>query len=194
MSRVRSRTPRELEVARTSVEHRRKSPELKKDLSSRRSPPTVEARRLAELAMAAGFGASADDLILRSDRESLAMLGADDDSPLLADVLRWQGSVLRDGSETVERVRVARFVVELLGDGETALVQVLRVRRLAAVAQHRSLPAQNVREQRRVVVGAQHRERLAIGPENQIVGGRAEARRHRQLSQAASFDSRRRST
>lgn len=102
MSRVRSRTPRELEVARTSVEHRRKSPELKKDLSPRRSPPTVEARRLAELAMAAGFGASADDLILRSDRESLAMLGADDDSPLLADVLRWQGSVLRDRGQTTD--------------------------------------------------------------------------------------------
>jgi hypothetical protein len=89
-------------VARTSVEHRRKSPELKKDLSPRRSPPTVEARRLAELAMAAGFGASADDLILRSDRESLAMLGADDDSPLLADVLRWQGSVLRDRGQTTD--------------------------------------------------------------------------------------------
>jgi tetratricopeptide (TPR) repeat protein len=50
--------------------------------------------------MAAGFGSTADDLILRSDRESLAMLGADEDSPLLADVLRWQGSVVRDRGQT----------------------------------------------------------------------------------------------
>jgi tetratricopeptide (TPR) repeat protein len=62
----------------------------------------VEGRRLAELAMAAGFGSTADDLILRSDRESLAMLGADEDSPLLADVLRWQGSVVRDRGQTTD--------------------------------------------------------------------------------------------
>src|SRR5207249_3758685 len=42
------------------------------------------------------------DLILRSDRESLALLGADEDSPLLADVLRWQGSVLRDRGQTTD--------------------------------------------------------------------------------------------
>lgn len=52
--------------------------------------------------MAAGFGSSVDDLILRSDRESLALLGADEDSPLLADVLRWQGSVVRDRGQTTD--------------------------------------------------------------------------------------------
>ncbi len=62
----------------------------------------MEGRRLAELAMAAGFGSTADDLILRSDRESLALLGADEDSPLLADVLRWQGSVVRDRGQTTD--------------------------------------------------------------------------------------------
>ena len=98
-------------MARTSAEYRkgptrRKPSELKKDLMPRRSPPTIEARRLAELAMAAGFGAAADELILRSDRESLALLGADDGSPLLADVLRWQGSVLRDRGQTSDAERL----------------------------------------------------------------------------------------
>jgi tetratricopeptide (TPR) repeat protein len=80
----------------------RKSSDPRKNLGPRRTPPTVEGRRLAELAMAAGFGSTADDLILRSDRDSLAMLGADEDSPLLADVLRWQGSVVRDRGQTTD--------------------------------------------------------------------------------------------
>ncbi|MEO5567464.1 MAG: tetratricopeptide repeat protein [Gemmatimonadaceae bacterium] len=80
----------------------RKQSDQKRGLSPRSTPPTVEGRRLAELAMAAGFGSTADDLILRSDRESLALLGADEDSPLLADVLRWQGSVLRDRGQTTD--------------------------------------------------------------------------------------------
>lgn len=78
----------------------RRKGDARKPLPPRRTPPTVEARRLAELAMAAGFGSTADDLILRSDRESLALLGAAEESPLLADILRWQGSVLRDRGVT----------------------------------------------------------------------------------------------
>jgi tetratricopeptide (TPR) repeat protein len=74
----------------------------KPDRIPRRTPPTVEGRRLIELAMAAGFGSAPGDLILRSDRESLAILGGDEDSPLLADILRWQGSVLRDRGQTTE--------------------------------------------------------------------------------------------
>ena len=50
--------------------------------------------------MAAGLGTTADEFMLRSDRESLALLGAHEDSPLLADVLRWQGSVIRDRGQT----------------------------------------------------------------------------------------------
>jgi tetratricopeptide (TPR) repeat protein len=57
---------------------------------------------LIELAMAAGFGSAPGDLILRSDRESLAILGGEEDSPLLADILRWQGSVVRDRGQTTE--------------------------------------------------------------------------------------------
>ncbi len=107
-------------MARTSAEHQkgptsRKSLELKKQLTARRSPPTIEARRLAELAMAAGFGAAADELILRSDRESLALLGADEDSPLLADVLRWQGSVLRDRGQTSDAEALYRRSLAVAG-------------------------------------------------------------------------------
>src|SRR3954464_15972898 len=91
----------------------RKSPEPRKNLAPRRTPPTVEGRRLDELAMAAGFGSTADDLILRSDRESLAMLGADEDSPLLADVLRWQGSVVRDRGQTTDAEALYRRSFEV---------------------------------------------------------------------------------
>ncbi len=55
---------------------------------------TIEARRLAELARAAGLGDTPDDA-LQLHQEALTLLGADDETPLLADVLRWQGSVLR---------------------------------------------------------------------------------------------------
>jgi len=60
---------------------------------------TVEARRLAELARAAGLGDSPDDA-LDWHREALSLLGADEPTPLMADVLRWQGSVLRDRGRT----------------------------------------------------------------------------------------------
>jgi tetratricopeptide (TPR) repeat protein len=91
----------------------RRSSEPRKNLAPRRTPPTVEGRRLAELAMAAGFGSTADDLILRSDPDSLAMLGADEDSPLLADVLRWQGSVVRDRGQTTDAEALYRRSLEV---------------------------------------------------------------------------------
>lgn len=65
----------------------------------RRAPATIEARRLAELARAAGLGESPDNALTWS-REALTLLGTDDATPLLADVLRWQGSVYRDRGET----------------------------------------------------------------------------------------------
>src|ERR1041385_1266611 len=102
---------------RSSIERkattRRKTPDGVRDLPPRRTPPTVEGRRLAELAMAAGFGSTADDLILRSDPESLALLGASDDSPLLADVLRWQGSVIRDRGQTTDAERLYEQSLEV---------------------------------------------------------------------------------
>src|SRR5213075_1947267 len=98
--------PSEPLVGRSSAERRegptrRKTPEGTRALPTpRHTPPTIEGRRLPELAMAAGFGSAADELVLRSDPDSLATLGADENSPLLADILRWQGSVLRDRGET----------------------------------------------------------------------------------------------
>ena len=69
-------------------------------LSSTRKPPaSVEAARLTELARAAGLGDS-PDAALAWHREALDLLGTDEPSPLLADVLRWQGSVLRDRGQT----------------------------------------------------------------------------------------------
>src|SRR5258708_36184404 len=75
----------------------------------------MEARRLAGLAMGAGIGAAADELILRSDRESLALLGADEDSPLLAAVLRWQGSALRDRGQTSDAEALYRRSLAVAG-------------------------------------------------------------------------------
>lgn len=58
-----------------------------------------EARRLSELARAAGFGDSPDSA-LQLGREAIAMLTGDAETPLLADVLRWQGSVMRERGQT----------------------------------------------------------------------------------------------
>jgi tetratricopeptide (TPR) repeat protein len=60
---------------------------------------TAEARQLAELARAAGFGDSPDDA-LEWHREAQAFLETDEETPLLADVLRWQAVVLRDRGRT----------------------------------------------------------------------------------------------
>jgi tetratricopeptide (TPR) repeat protein len=65
----------------------------------KRTIVTAEARRLAELARAAGLGDS-PDAALQGHRSALALLGSDEATPLLADVLRWQGSVLRDRGRT----------------------------------------------------------------------------------------------
>lgn len=60
-----------------------------------------DARRLAEWARAAGLGDSPEDA-LRWNREALALLDDEVESSLLADVLRWQGSVLRERGRTSE--------------------------------------------------------------------------------------------
>ncbi|MEP6492609.1 MAG: tetratricopeptide repeat protein [bacterium] len=64
-----------------------------------KQPSTSEARRLAELALAAGLGDAAD-AALEWHRQAASLLGTDEETPLLADVLRWQGSVLRDRGRT----------------------------------------------------------------------------------------------
>ena len=60
-----------------------------------------EARRLAELARAAGLGDSPDDAV-RWNSDALSLLGATQPTTLVADVLRWQGTVLRDRGHAVE--------------------------------------------------------------------------------------------
>jgi tetratricopeptide (TPR) repeat protein len=62
---------------------------------------TAEARRLAELARAAGFGDSPDDA-LQLHRDAASLIGSDEPTPLLADVLRWQATVLCDRGRTSE--------------------------------------------------------------------------------------------
>jgi tetratricopeptide (TPR) repeat protein len=66
---------------------------------SDKTVPTVEARRLAELARAAGLGDAPDDA-LQLHRDAVSILGTDKATPLLADVLRWQATVLRDRGRT----------------------------------------------------------------------------------------------
>jgi tetratricopeptide (TPR) repeat protein len=74
---------------------------------TRPNPPSdqralsAEARRLIELAQAAGLGNSPDDALRLGD-QALEYLGASGETPLLADALRWQGSLLRDCGRTSE--------------------------------------------------------------------------------------------
>ncbi|MEO6877584.1 MAG: tetratricopeptide repeat protein, partial [Gemmatimonadaceae bacterium] len=60
---------------------------------------TTESRRLAELGRAAGLGDSPDDA-LQLHRDALTLVGTDEASPFVADVLRWQATVLRDRGRT----------------------------------------------------------------------------------------------
>jgi tetratricopeptide (TPR) repeat protein len=54
---------------------------------------------LVELARAAGLGDSPDEALQWND-QALALIGTDDETPFLADVLRWQATVLRDRGQT----------------------------------------------------------------------------------------------
>src|SRR5439155_851041 len=69
--------------------------------NTRRTPATAEVRRLAELARAAGMG-DTPGCGVDWCRDALLLVGADTENPLLADVLRWQGSVLRDSGLTAQ--------------------------------------------------------------------------------------------
>lgn len=115
----------------------RKSGEQTKKVPPRRTPATVEGRRLAELAMAAGYGSASEDIVLRSDPASLALLGADEDTPLLADVLRWQGSVLRDRGQTTEAEDLYRRSLELSNKLSFEAGQAHALNCLGTIAQRR---------------------------------------------------------
>lgn len=79
---------------------------------SPRNPATAEARRLAELAYAAGFGGS-PQAALQWTHDAIGLIGSDEETPLLADVLRWQGSVLRDVGRTTEAEPLYQRSLEL---------------------------------------------------------------------------------
>jgi tetratricopeptide (TPR) repeat protein len=59
----------------------------------------ADARRLARLARAAGYGKS-PETALKSIRDAFVLLGDDTDAPVAADLLRWQGSILRERGQT----------------------------------------------------------------------------------------------
>lgn len=62
---------------------------------------TSDARQLVELARAAGLGDAPDDEV-EWYRQAVGLLPADEETQLLADALRWHGSVLRDHGRTSE--------------------------------------------------------------------------------------------
>ena len=61
----------------------------------------AEARRLAELGRDSGYG-SAPDTAIQRHRDARNLLGTYDPTPLYADTLRWEGTVLRDRGRTSE--------------------------------------------------------------------------------------------
>jgi tetratricopeptide (TPR) repeat protein len=105
--------------------------------STAEGAPTPESRRRADLAMAAARGATGQDLILTSDPEGLALLGVDGESQLLADVLRWQGSVLRDRGQTAQAEALYKRSLEVAQKFDYLAGQSHAVNCLGAIAQRR---------------------------------------------------------
>src|SRR5256885_1214923 len=69
-----------------------------------RRPKTTgaeEARRLAEAARATGFGPWPETAVKRA-QEALSLLATEQPTALLADTLRWEGTVWRDRGRTSE--------------------------------------------------------------------------------------------
>jgi tetratricopeptide (TPR) repeat protein len=104
-----------------------------------RSQPVVsaEAQRRADLAIAATRGTLSGDLVLESDAESLALLGVYDEGPLLADVLRWQGTVLRERGQTADAEGLYTRSLKLAQKLDYLAGQSHAVNMLGAIAQRR---------------------------------------------------------
>src|SRR4051812_26294432 len=109
-------------VLRMSALHSQDSDEQSGGKRSGRGKPAggMDAVRLSELARAAGVGESPDDALALNE-EALALLGHEA-TPLLCDILRWQGSVLRDRGQTsaaeplyLRSLEVARSIRYALG-------------------------------------------------------------------------------
>jgi tetratricopeptide (TPR) repeat protein len=74
----------------------------------KRSAPTTaasEAQRVAELGLSATYGDS-PDVALQRHRDALTLLGSNELTPLHADTLRWEGTVLRDSGRTSDAQRL----------------------------------------------------------------------------------------
>jgi tetratricopeptide (TPR) repeat protein len=102
-----------------------------------RPAETIHAQRRAQLAMAATHGATGQDLVLNADAEGRALLGVTEESPLLADVLRWQGSVLRDRGQTTEAEARYKLSLEIAQKLNYLAGQSHAVNCLGAIAQRR---------------------------------------------------------
>jgi len=64
-----------------------------------------EAQRVAELALSETYGDS-PDVALQRHRDALLLLGSNELTPLHADTLRWEGTVLRDRGRTSDAQRL----------------------------------------------------------------------------------------
>lgn len=73
---------------------------------------TPEARRLTEVARALGLGDSPDEAI-RLNQELLSLFEESDETPFVADVLRWQATVLRDRGKTSDAEPLYRRSLDL---------------------------------------------------------------------------------
>jgi tetratricopeptide (TPR) repeat protein len=87
--------------------------------------------------MAATRGARGRDVVLRSDAEGLALLGVTEESPLLADVLRWQGSVMRERGQTAEAEALYERSLKVAQKLDYLAGQSHAVNCLGAIAQRR---------------------------------------------------------
>jgi tetratricopeptide (TPR) repeat protein len=78
----------------------------------RKQSAIVEARRLAELARAAGLGDDPDAAV-EWNRQAIDLLKTTGETPLLADVLRWQGSVFLQRGRTADAEPLYRRSLEV---------------------------------------------------------------------------------
>src|SRR5262245_23617208 len=77
-------------------------------MTMRPSAPTTalsEARRVAELGRSETYGDS-PDIALQRHRDALSLLGSNELTPLHADTLRWEGTVLRERGRTSDAQRL----------------------------------------------------------------------------------------